>query len=791
MTINYLPALLLAAILLTPRVGEAGQLGGPPMALATPYQSEHQWAAREIATDIAEMAALAARRPLPTAVAAPSTMRPWTPESWVAFASEQFGSTAGPPRGGRVPPQYPLLIELTPAALAGASAAVSAGLKQNMRDAAAHESAALIVGAFGLREAASGLSDVRWALNRMTAHLAVAAALRRGDSAITMDGRLAHLAVLALSGRDSATLAAVAQLPDTPGDSALGAWTRSLRMRVTDDWRMSLQPERASRLEKLEYFRARREGMNGTRAGQELATLGESVAADFARIVQSFTWGVEDGNDFVQSALPLELMEISDAHRLVRGKPLPSDLPAAIMNVRAGRLVVNDAPQVISWGAWAEFFQRHIGHNVGQIDRHLRRMQGSPGAADEVKRRLDIQFGHLALFPVASAQRTKGNGSEADLTYIRQAMDLTARAPELVTYEYWAFLDMGSRYEMVGNTMPQRQMWFAVPTAAIPYEAGQRAGDTASSMPLPQLEALVAEASSDVRLLTRALRPRPNNQALAGAILKLLQARSAYDVSAIDAAVANTRDATGRIEWRRRGCALSVNQCLSLASLLARMGDDAAAAAEYERAFRDPSLDQVAMANNSRWLVMYYERNRQLERALDLAERSAAVGAGWGITTLARLYERRHRIDEARLLYERRSSRYERSSDELIGFLYRQAVAAGRPAYQTDWNRAVQQMFPGGLKPVPTTMSDQPAKGVFVYQDSDESRRLRLQAGDIIVGLDGWLVENKEQYQSVMAFADDGVKHKITAWRGLLFTVEAGEDLAMELQTFPLRGWIQ
>ena len=98
---------------------------------------------------------------------------------------------------------------------------------------------------------------------------------------------------------------------------------------------------------------------------------------------------------------------------------------------------------------------------------------------------------------------------------------------------------------------------------------------------------------------------------------------------------------------------LSAQQCLRLAALLAAGGDEAAAAAEYERAFKDPALDAVMMSNSSRWLVEYYERNRQLDRALDLAERSAHVGSRPGLTTLARLYERRGRLDEARLLVRR------------------------------------------------------------------------------------------------------------------------------------------
>lgn len=791
MTINY-AVVSLALALMVNRPATAGQLGGKPAILSGPYQTEQAWAAGEIAADIAEMAALAAPQPRPAAVPAPAGVTPWMPEQWVAFAGDRLApAPAKAASSATLPPQYPLLTELTPAALVRASASVSAALKRDMRAAAGHESAALVLGAFGLREAAAGLSDVRWVLNRMTAHLAVAAALRDGNASPSIDGQLAHATLLALSDRDASTLAALAQIPDLPSDAARGAWLRGLRMRATQDWRVTPQPATASRLEKLEYFRARRSSMRLQRAGEELTGMREPVAADFARILQSFSWGVEDGNDFVRPALALELMEFSDVHRLVRGKPLPSDLPSAVVNVRATRLAAPGGPQVIPWGAWAEYFQRHIGLYIGQIDHLHRRMLGTPAVADQVKAALDTQFGHLALFPVATAQRTRGRGTEADLTYLRPAIDLAIRAPELVTYDFWTFLDMGSRYEMVAYAMPSRTPWFAIPTAAMPYEAGTRTVDTIGRIPLPALEALVAEASSDKWLMSRALRPRPKNQALVDLVFTLLRARNAYDLWAIDVAVNGSRDNASRITWRRYGCSLSANQCLSLAALLANTGDEAGAAAEYERVFKDPALDQVAMSNSSAWLVRYYERNRQIDRALDLAERSAEVGSARGLITLARFYERRGRADEARPLFERLAGRYERSGDELLGFLHRQVVVRGRTSEQAEYARVLHAAFPGGLTPVPAAMPAQPAKGVFINRDSAESQRLRLQAGDIIVGVDGWLVQSKEQYQAIMALADDGVKHKITAWRGVLFTVEADEDIGMELETFPLAGWIK
>ncbi len=48
-------------------------------------------------------------------------------------------------------------------------------------------------------------------------------------------------------------------------------------------------------------------------------------------------------------------------------------------------------------------------------------------------------------------------------------------------------------------------------------------------------------------------------------------------------------------------------------------------------------------------------------------------------------------------------------------------------------------------------MSGVPQTGVFVNKDSEYSRAAGIRAGDIIVGLDGWRVDNRDQYQAILA----------------------------------------
>jgi hypothetical protein len=778
------------ALVIGATVLDARQLGGKPAAIESPYKTEHAWAVGETAADIAEIAA--ASRRMPPAFTVPAGVKPWNPQLFVTFAREQFGpEPSKPATEPALADQYVPLANLTAVAVARASIAVSTALQQNLRSARAHESAALVLGAFGLREAADDLSDVRWVLNRMTAHLAIADALRPVDGAMSVDGQLASVAFLGLANRSATALKALDGVPDRPPDAPLMAWKRALRMRLTHDWRVSHAPASALRIEKLEYFRARRKTLSTIRGGEEMSRLLEPAAVDFARIVQSFSHGVEDGNTIVEPAIAGELLEWSEIYRLMHGRDLPAALPSDIMNVRAGRAMSRGEATVVRWGAWAEFFQRHAGMYAGEIDDHYRKSLGLHSAADDIKRKVDALIGHLTLFPVATARRTRGPGTEADLTHINAAIALTIRAPELVNYDFWRFLSRGSSYEVVKQAMPDPSKWFVPPSAEVPYDAGLRAAELLARLPMPQVEALVAEASADVSLAAHALRPRPGYLPMARRIVAWLKARGGYDLYAINTAVRWADTLTERIEWRRQGCRLAISQCLSLARLLILAGDEAGAVQEYERAFRDPALDQVSLSNNSAWMVSYYERSGHLVRAEDLAQRSGRVGSEAGLQTLGAFYERRARLDEAAAVFERIAGRYRKASAPLAGFLYRQAVVAKNPRFVGRWQVVERELFPGGLQPLPEAMPAQPANAVWVDDITSAERRLRVQVGDLIVGVDGWKVENREQYDAVIAFTESHAIRKITLWRGMLFSVELPADNGMELQSYPLRGWIQ
>jgi hypothetical protein len=768
--------------------GIPGRFGATPVSLQTPYKTEHQWAIRESALDIEEMAAFAERRP---ARPLPETLPevPWESDAFVGHAKAAFGdavSIAATDVGAA--DMYPALTALDVPTLVGTSKTVSQMLAANMRNPRAHESAALVIGAFALRDAADVLTDVRWALNRMTAHLAVAKALRVDDTR-SPDGAIASVVLLALANHQARALAELGSLGSATPPEPMNAWVRALHLRITQDWRALPEPAAASRLEKLEYFRARRATVKRQRPSVQLAMVGESIAADFMRIGQESYLGVEDSHTFVADGLEMELVEARTVYRRMHGRAMPESLSEAL-NHRATRLI-SDGPQVLPWGAWAEFHQRHIAMHVGRVDNYLRLQLARSERANNMKRELDARLGQLTMFPVGTHRRTKGSqGTEADLEYLRDVITLTAKAPELITARSWKFFEMGAHYEPVAGHMPPFASWFTRPTAAVPFEAGLRHGEGLSVN--DSIEGLLDAAPRDTALLTAMAAGGPDEPAVKHA-RGLLAHHHDYDLRALESALPHMSSEAERMPLRRKACEISSRDCLQLASSLMFSGDEAGAAALYERLLVDPEIDAVTRSYEFHWPIMYFYRQGQVDKAIALAEEARNACRVCTYATRAWLNEQRGRLDEAEKDHYENAIEYKNHTG-LIAFYYRRVEVDRNLAYETKWLKWRAEWFPNGLQREPGTMAGVPQVGVFVNKDSEYSRAAGIRAGDIIVGLDGWRVDNNNQYFTILAFTDDPTVHLTVSRGGQLLKIAAKSPtrkFGTELQTHPMKGWIK
>ena len=323
--------------------------------------TEEQWLVTEVSRDVAEMAiyartgsladaaalALAVQR-IPDATGAPSfgvSLRPdagpqpmalvvaladhaWSPRTYEPLARALFGrlrvsASSTPSEPG--PSALAALTDLRATAIEAANRRASAWLRRDMTSADAHEQAALVLAALGLREAAGKFHDRRPALSRMAAHLAMARALRAGKPA-SPSGEYAEIALLTMAGRSRDALARLEAAAKAPQSPEAQAWANALSTFNTGDWRVHQDAARASLLERRAQFEALSTGLGGLHALAFLQSRTAETIPDWGRVALQGDSTVEEAHVFAPGAVALELTELGEVWKVapaVAPPPVP------------------------------------------------------------------------------------------------------------------------------------------------------------------------------------------------------------------------------------------------------------------------------------------------------------------------------------------------------------------------------------------------------------------------------------------------------------------------------------
>lgn len=789
----------------------------PPVAFDSPWKTEQEWLVDFIVRDLAGTAAYAAtgRAPRPedlevrvsqaaartgtspsVRVGASLTLEKgqpprtaqeelrltphlWAPEQYQGIARAFLG-TDGPPSAAAAAAKgggerlLKALLDLRAATLIRENRALSERLKASPRDAEAHEDAALLVGAFALRDEAYWLVDTRPALCRMTAHLALAAVFGAGKPP-GVSARYAQAIQLTLVERQKEALDLLAELERSAGPAAeQAAWIRALRLRTTGDWRLSADVPRLTLLEKQAEFRAQATMIDPSAAVARLDTRGapEAIPA-WGRILIGVSAPVEAGQRFGMPTLAMEMQEVQEAWKSLREGPLPEDTLADALNEPPGPLVSRDAKgetrlEVLDWGAWASSGQRHILHEVRGYQRFMERALAQKEASKAFGEQARGQFGGLLLYPTFMASL-----AEDAATYragMSAARSVAFRSPERVTPGCWVLLRTKFDFAPIPKDLPDQTSWFDPPEPSgtllnwtfrleyLPALMGASAEERRRLREMAPYHVHLAEV--DYQKSGAWSRPRdpaqlakafgPSSEYSTG-VMRLMAQAAWYDTPAY-------RRYAGRL------CDLQPYACFELGSRLAQLHLDDEAAIAYQRGF-DQSQDRVGASNNSRWLVDYYFDHGQEARALGVAKQALEVGSWSGIFTMARLMERMGRLDEAELYYGQLLHRYD-NKNELLGFFYRRAIATKDPTYERRFQNMKPEVFPAGLDPIDRPkLTSPPRDGVVVRGENDNTLGCGLKFGHVIVGLDGFRVRNLEEYSAVLALSQSP-DMTLLVWRG-------------------------
>jgi hypothetical protein len=168
------------------------------------------------------------------------------------------------------------------------------------------------------------------------------------------------------------------------------------------------------------------------------------------------------------------------------------------------------------------------------------------------------------------------------------------------------------------------------------------------------------------------------------------------------------------------------------------------------------------------------------------------IGSLTGVITAGHLYEDLGRFEEAEALYDQAYRRYDDPA-QLLGFYYRAVIVRKEAAYNEKWRSLAPAVFPNGLQDVPATLDAAPQSGVIIIKDNPNTIKHGIQTGDIVVGLEGFRVENLNQYYAVNAFFSKE-QMKLTLWRGNLYaaTIQAPNRLmGVQFRSHPIAGWAE
>ena len=535
------------------------------------------------------------------------------------------------------------LLEPTPATLLAENERLSRRLEENMRDALAHEEAALLLGVFGLREAAFTFRDRRAVLLRMASHLALARAIR-GDAPSSETGVVARALSSALAGRQKELREELASWPS-------GNWKSVLLTFSTEDWRDEAPSDRF--LVELVRFRALMATLGATIALERMRDVVTGNDVEWGRILASDGSGELASASYIEKQIGLELAGAEEVALAHFGRSLRLPELSDALNAHAAGMFGADGPRVLDWGLWAGFYQRHICGAILAYDGLYRYTYGMPDEAVSFGRQIDLVSSGLELNSIVQARRSRYVGGRVEDTIgMDDGIALARRYPELVNPTNWLFLEDTAGHMIRKRGMPVSSEWFSTAVLATGALDGteQRIDIFARSFHRAEaLDALSSVAPEHV-LVLREVAEQLNKLEMDEDTYDELYARMGerpeYDLKALRDLAEIAFEKGDRLHLFRRMCALDKHECAGLGWELAWYGQDEEALATFER-FVDETTSEIRVCNNASWLVNYYYANGREEEALTLAERASDVFCSFGIRTHAHLLERVGRVEQA------------------------------------------------------------------------------------------------------------------------------------------------
>lgn len=752
------------------------------------WKNESHWLVHGITQDLAQMVAFAAKGETLDPASVETTVTPdaegndgfsvsvkspagktglalklqhhfWAPENYLPLAAAlikeaQLKPTTASSDGAKLPAT---LTSPESKTLIAESKRLSAELSKQPLDASLHEEAALVIGTLAFRESSGRFNEVRPALGRMTAHLALARALNATPGPC---GNLAELIQLTLVNRQTEAVERAAKL-----DASLSAWAMALRLRNTGDWRLLPKPESATLLEQIAYAQALISSRDPSALAAFLEAAKPKNIPDWGRLALTVSFSVQEGHMFATNSVGQEFMDLEMTRKAYSDERLAEDKVADLLNEPESNGAVRKEGaatarfEVLSWGTLAAFHQRHLMHVVDRTHHFFSEKWGVPDAAAELLSKVSALFGKLTLYPLLKALGTCTPGELADAR--EKAAEFCRTHQPLMTASMWGELE-GPTFKpnVVCRPVPA-YLWFGnVPLIGTAFDFCARECES-HTMPVATAAEAVKIAPYDFHVLHAVADHL--GAADYGSLSAVFKSIIDYHVGAQRYVAKQLQDdPKAYAQAMEKVAALDPDAYVTLGRHLVNFGMADEAAKAFEKAVAKAN-DQVMVANNCEWLINYYMDRDRRDDAVKVANVAAEVYSFRGLNTAGRLMVRLERWDKALELFSAIAERYN-DSGPLLQFL---------DSHQSDtklkarYDQIIGEAFKGGLKKVALAdFKDEPASGTKITSASEHTQQYNLKTGDVIVALDGVRVDDLDQYFMVRAMKKDEEPVQIIYWDG-------------------------
>ena len=651
---------------------------------------------------------------------------------------------------------------------------LSQALERDFSNPVLHEQAAVLVGAFALREHSGDFFEIRSPLCRLTAHLALAHELSAGK-AQGVNGCIAEAMLQTLMNDEAAAVEKLGGIKSS--DEAVAEWARTLEADNTGDYRPLAKLKFPSRIERIAWFRA---FAGSVKVGPAWWKLGDSEKGqtDFLRIGNEHDFSVEMGHQLLGLSLKAELGEIATVYGISHGDRLKATELTNVLNQLPERCFGGDGKlRVIGWGQWAMFFQRQLCHAVEQNFDFMENRWGVPDEAKKFSAQCDKLFAGLRLYPFV--RRFNCTDVASYHNAIDDGFKVTVATPQLVPAECWNYLcyrpSFAERY--TPNPNPHVNEWHKHnPPPGTVYNLEPRL-DHPSLISRPDATNRIAKlyemAPYDENISDYILQSKYHKQPAYEQAVSLYRPVLDYKIHPMTIVAGTVCGQPERYEKLMSAVAeLNPSRYFALGEYFRDREQEDKAAVYYEKAVELDS-DTVEISNYAGWLVKYYLKKGQIEKARDLANMAGEVYSSCGLQSKGEFLEATGKYFEAFDCYLKLETRYD-DSGPIIGFCLRYKAKTGDNQFDSELQKRSINLFPKGIETVSlSSFQSPPTDGVLVAQENDLVRKAGLHARDVIVAIYGIRVHNFKQYVCGRGTMDDPVLDLIVWQHGSYHEIKA------------------